>query len=235
MALTLKYKVQQDREGDRLWITDLTGEYNVDTNPTGYGIAGVPNLDLKNLCLLGIIQRNASEGVEVLEFVNEPFIYNPNSTNDYQTVLEAVYKNDGWHTINLVALPVSADGNFDDQGNEILEGQNFYWTQYQAIYLKRRVGELSTKVTEYEKVLEQEGLITTQCEDFFLSSLSIFREEEYKEYRTIRKGVCMPEPAFDALRETTEDIISADLTFRSGLMVQAQDQVEVLLDEKNLD
>jgi hypothetical protein len=230
MALTIKFKTQADREADRLWLTDLTGEYNAETNTGGYG---TPNVDLHDICLLAIIQRNASYGVEQLQFIPQPFIYNPSADNDFQTVFEALYINDGWHSMNLVALPVSTNGDVDQQGNTILEGQNFYWTQFAGIFLKGRLN-VNIPVENYEEVLEQDDLVTTKCEDFFMSKALVYREEQYIDYRKIRKGVCEPNSVFNEMREITEDVISSDLTFRSGLMVQAQDQAETLIDEKNL-
>ena len=230
MALTIKFKTQADRQAERLWITDLTGEYNEETNQGGYGN---PNTNLSAICLLAVIQRNASYGLETLEFVPQPFIYNPNAANDLQTVFEAIYINDGWHTMNLIALPVSNNGDVDLQGNTILEGQNFYWSQFQCIFLKGRLN-VNLPVEDYAAVLEQDDLVTTKCEYFFMSKALVYREEQYIDYRKIRKGVCEPNSVFNEMREITEDVISSDLTFRSGLMVQAQDQAETLIDEKNL-
>ena len=67
-----------------------------------------------------------------------------------------------------------------------------------------------------------------------MSKALVYREEQYIDYRKVRKGVCEPNSIFNEMREITEDVISSDLTFRSGLMVQAQDQAETLIDEKNL-
>jgi hypothetical protein len=130
-------------------------------------------------------------------------------------------------------LPVSTNGDVDQQGNTILEGQNFYWTQFAGIFLKGRLN-VNLPVEDYAEVLKQDDLVVTLCEDFFMSKALVYREEQYIDYRKVRKGVCEPNSIFNEMREITEDVISSDLTFRSGLMVQAQDQAETLIDEKNL-
>jgi hypothetical protein len=238
MPLTIKFKTQQDRGAERLWLTDLTGEYVVVDNEGGYGIAGTPNTDLSQLCLVAIVQRNFSEGTQLLEPVGTLTSYSATALNTDSAVFELVYINDGWHSMNLVALPVSNNQIDDLEGNSLAVGDHYYLPADSSVYIKVSVPTpaLDTVVEEadYASILDQVGIITTRCEDMFLSSLSIERENIYQSYRATRKGKCEPNSKFNDVRELTEDIISADLTFRSGLMVQAQDQVELVLDERNL-
>lgn len=239
MALQLKFKTQQDRGAERLWLTNLTGEYNATDNQGGFGIAGTPNPDLGQICLLAIIQRNASSGAQNLEAVGSATQYNPSAVNTDENVFEFVYINDGWHSMNLVVLPASSNQTTDQLGAEIQVGQYYYYTVDNTVYLKVSLTnpEQDTPIEEedYPEVLNQVDIITTRCEDVFLSKLSVQREDQYIDYRKTRKGVCTPDQQFNAMRELTEDLISIDYTFRSGLMVQSQDQTETILDEQNLD
>ncbi len=232
MALTIKVLAQQSRGADRVFLTDLTGEYDAVDNVGGYGVLGTPNPDLAQLCLVAIVQRNASTGSELLEGVGTLTKYNPGASDSDVTIFELVYKNDGWHTINLVALPTSANQTTDALGNVFVTGDNYYFTTDGLVYIKTDIG--SDEVTDLRTILDQQNIDTVKCEDMFLSTLSVERENIYQAYRATRKGVCVPDSQFNSARELTEDIISADLTFRSGLMVQSQDQVETVLDERNL-
>ncbi len=229
MAQIIKFKTEQSREGDRIWISDLTGEHADPDNLGGYG---VDNPDLSTLCLLAIIQYNQSEGVQFLEFVGSQYYYNQAANNTDQNIFEAIYKSDGWHTMDLIALPVSENRNQDVNGNQMNNGDHFYYTGDNTIHIKTGV-DLSETV-DPNTVLSQLSLNKTRCEDFFQSKLLIFREQEYSEYRRERTAVCAPSSLFNEIRELTEDIISTEYTFRSGLMVEAQDQVELVLDEKNI-
>lgn len=230
MALVLKFKTQINVDADRLFITNLTGEYATPDNEGGFG---TPNENLNELCLLAIIQRNASTGAESLEPIGNPFSYNPTAANDFENVFEFEYINDGWHTMDLIVLPVSVNQNTDLLGATINIGDNFYYTVTSKIHIKTGV-DASEEVADLTTVLDQAGITKSRCEDMFLGTLSVERENQYISYRKTRSGVCQPDAKFNAMRELTEDIISADLTFRSGLTVQSQDQVEVLLDEQNV-
>ena len=232
MALVIKYKSQLNTEADRVFITDLTGLYAAGTNDGGYG---TPNEDLNTLCLLALIQRNASEGAESLAAVGSEGYYNPSAVNTDQTIFEFVYESDGWHTMDLIALPVSVNRDEDINGNTMVVGDHFYLTSESAIHVKTGAGA-SDLVTDLTTVLDQTStaLQKTRCEEFFMGKLSVEREAQYTEYRRTRKGVCKPDKEFNAIRELTEDLISADQTFRSGLTTQAQDQIEIVIDEQNV-
>jgi hypothetical protein len=232
MPITPKFKVQADRQGDSLWLTDLTGEYQDPDNKGGYG---TPNFDLNQICMVALIKRNGTEGEVFLEstwHIN----YDPSLGNDEDdTYYNFTYVNDGWHTAYYAQLPVSANGDVDKFGNLIGVDEYFYFTKTDTIH--KKIGPLIDEVEEVENVediLLQDNLVVTQCEDFFMSNLSELREEEYQDYRKNRSGVCAPNSRFNRLREMTEDLISSNLTFKSGLMENSQMQIEHLLSEKNL-
>lgn len=229
MPLIIKFKTEPNRDGDRLFITDITGEYNDPDNIGGYGS---PNQDLNTLCLLAIIQYNHSEGVKFLDFIGSQFYYNASSINTDVNVFEANYINDGWHTMDLIALPVSSNKNQDINGNQLSDGDHFYYTFDNTIH--KRTGQDESEQVDPNTVLDQASLEKTRCEDFFQSRLLRYREEQYAQYRRERSSVCVPNALFNENRELTEDIISTEFTFRSGLMVEAQDSVEIVLDEKNI-
>lgn len=230
MAIIIKQKVSQDREGERVWITDITGEHNDPDNLGGYG---VDNPNLNTLCIVSVIGYNHSEGVQYLDFVGSQFIYDGSASNDKETLFEALYKNDGWHSANLCILPVSQNQNQDINSNQLNVGDYFLYTDTNKIHVKTG-DSLSEEVEDINTVITAPNVQLTLCEEFLQSKLLIFREQEYAEYRRERTAVCAPSALFNEIREVTEDIISSEYTFRSGLKVEAQDQIELILDEKNL-
>lgn len=230
MALIIKQKTEQDREGDRVYVTDITGEFSDPTNLGGYG--GL-NYDLNTLCVMSLIIYNHSEGDSYLDYVGGQFIHDSGASNDKETLFEANYIGDGWHSAHLIHLPVSNNHNQDLNFNQLNDGDFFYYPLTNTINVKTGIDE-SDEVEDLSTVLLATNLEETICEEFFQSKLLIHREKEYSEYRRQRTSVCAPSAIFNELRETTEDIISSEYTFRSGLKVEAQSQIELVLDEKNV-
>lgn len=231
MAETIKVKLYSDREAQRLWAENTTGAYDADDNTGGYG---APNNDLNTLCLLTVMTRKASAGDQVLTPVGAQFVYDSGAANTKETLFEFEYINDGYHTIEMAILPVSNDQTVDLNGNNLTDGQHYYYTVEGKIYLHDSVNG-DSEVTDLTTVMDEDGLNVQLCEEIFISNLAIRRNDKYLDYRQTRNGQCSPSEEFSAAQELTEDIISLENTFKSGLKVEAQDQVERLLDEQNLE
>ncbi len=235
MTLVLKALNQPDIQGERLWITDVTSEYVVTTNDGGWGIDEVPNPNQSVSAIVAIARRNASAGIEELLPVGAAVFYNPSALNTDTHSFEFFYRNDGHHTMYLMRLPVSADGDIslDISPVAINEGDYYYHTINLGVYQK--VGGNPVLVTDYTIMIDNGDIIQTKCEDFFQSGLASNRAIRYLNYKATRKTNCAEDPKFQELRGQTEDIISNDYIFRSGLTVDAQNGVEENLDEFNVD
>jgi hypothetical protein len=73
------------------------------------------------------------------------------------------------------------------------------------------------------------------CEDVIAARLAVQAQKDYKKYRLQRiKEVDDAEPLFDELNKLFTDIQGAYYTFYSGLKIEAQSQVESMLDEYQL-
>lgn len=233
MTLVLKALNQPDIQGQRLWMTEVVGEYVVTTNEGGHGIAGSPNPDLANSAIVAIAIRNDSTGPQMLVPVTSAAKYNPGAGNADQTEFEFFYINDGWHSLYLMRLPVSSDGDTDLDGADVDEGDYYYHSVNLGVYQK--VSGAPMLVVDYSVMIDVSNIIQTKCEDFFQSGLSGNRAEKAIALQGLRKTNCSEDPKFQELRGLTEDIISNDYTFRSGLTTEAQNQVEMNLDEFNVD
>jgi hypothetical protein len=233
MTLVLKALVQPNTEGDRLFITDVTGAYAASTNEGGWGDAGVPNPDLVNSALVAIAIRKASEGDENLAPVATAARFNPLATNDDQTTFEFYYKNDGSHNAYLMRLPVSSDAIVDLDGNTLVDGDYFYNSVLLDVY--KMVGATPTLLESLSEMIDNDTIVQTLCQDIFQPLQAKDRAARYLKMVATRKTNCSENPEFQDLRGHTEDLISNDYAFRSGLTIQAQDMVEQKLDELNID
>lgn len=233
MTLVLKPLNQPDIQGQRLWITDNTGVYAASTNEGGWGVALTPNPDQVNSALVAIARRNASTGIEELLPVSSAAKYNPTADNEDNMEFEFYYKNDGWHTIYLMRLPVSSDGDTDFDSADINEGDYYYHSVNLGVYQK--VGGSPSVITDYTVMIDDANVVQTKCDDFFQSGLAGERAAKYQSMRATRKTNCAEDPKFQEQRGLTEDIISSEYIFRSGLTTDAQNNAERNLDEFNVD
>jgi hypothetical protein len=229
MALTLKLLTQIASDVKDLFITDKTGEYDASDNTGGWG---APNPELNQSALLAQVVYKASTGDVSLEAVGSPIRYNPAASNTDESQFQFTYVNDGYHIHYLMRLPASNDGSFTLEGFGINEGDYFYFIPQSDVYVKQS-GE-NVLVTDYTVLIGDSNISQSLCEDLWLGELTVERSSLYLQYREDRNSGCDISSQFQELRALTEDLIGADYTFRSGLQIQAQDQVETLLSENNL-
>jgi len=238
MALVLTFKTEPNNSADRLWITDSTGEYEATNNPEGWGDPPPgANHDLNASALAVLILRKDSAGDQQLQPVSSDAIHNPGAANDDINVFEFYYVNDGTHYMYMWRLPVSADGVTDLEANAFVEGDYFYHSINQDV--ERVTATIPEVITDYTEMIDvatgNTFLYQTLCQDTFSAASAVKRQQEYRSYKAARQGNCAEDPLFLQAMETTLDIIGSEYSFRSGLLVEAQRQVETLLDEKDID
>lgn len=233
MALGLKVLLQLDISGGSIWITDKTGEYVVASNEGGWGVAGTPNPDLAQSALVWSVVRNDLAGKQKVQPVSFDTFHDNSALNIDETTVEFAYLNDGWYTMTMFRLPVSADGVNKLEGGTLVEGEYYLSTDTNNSGVKQIVSGSPEDVEDYEVMVDDITVVQIKCEEMFYSKLAIKSNDLYKEYRDIRdkKGGDYKD-ARNKLAEVTdirEDIRGADYAFRSGLTTEGQDIIETAI------
>jgi hypothetical protein len=130
-------------------------------------------------------------------------------------------------------LPVSSDAIVDLDGNTLVDGDYFYNSVLLDVY--KMVGATPTLLESLSEMIDNDTIVQTLCQDIFQPLQAKDRAARYLKMVATRKTNCSENPEFQDLRGHTEDLISNDYAFRSGLTIQAQDMVEQKLDELNID
>lgn len=231
MGLELKQLVQVDISGESLWSTDYTGEYNVDTNPTGWG---PPNLELKYSALLVVAMR----GDVQLEVVGDQIKYSSAAANDLKNQWQFVYpEKDGWIKLWLMRVWVSTDAIVDTSGDHLLEdGDYFYIPALGKVVEKVGSGDTAyeevTDLAELTESSDETNPYVIKCEDLFYNKIAAFKNDLYKDYQSARKkSDCNDaDELMGKMNDIMHSVQGADYAFRSGLMNQANDIIESILD-----
>jgi len=232
MALVIKSENLSNRAADRLWITERSGLYDAIDNPGGWG---APNPDQDVSAFVAIAIRKASVADEMLLPVSSAAFFNPTAGNSDEHSTEFYYINDGVYDFYLIRLPVSNDGVTDLESNALGEGDYFYLTGSNDIY--QRTGSQNVLVPDYRVLIDisQSNVIQNYCQNYYGGQQTIARQQKYREYKIARQGKMAEKPIFFDCYERTLEIISQEYSFRSGLLIDAQNQVETALDEYDID
>ena len=223
MALDLKQKIEDTRNATKIYVTDKTGAYNASTNAGGWGS---PNPELNQYALVSIGVMKHSEGDKDVVPVTSNVSFNENANNTYETVFTFTYLGDGVHEFYLFALPVSEDGVNTLDGHTLVEGEYFYMNG--VIY--RIVSGTATVVEDYKAMIDDATVTQGKCDKLYVSKLKIKRNDLYLDYTEARGSFVADDPKFLKTLELSEDIRGVINTFLSGLLVDAENQIETLLD-----
>ena len=232
MALVVKSENVTNRASDRLWITEKSGLYDAADNTGGWG---TPNPDQSKSALVAIAIRKASAADEMFAPVSSAAFFNPSASNSDEHSTEFFYINDGVFYLYLIRIPVSNDGVTDLESNALSEGDYFYLTGSNDIY--QRVSSQNVLVPDYRVLIDisQDNVIKSFCQNYYGGQQTIARQQKYRDFQEARQGKMAEDPIFLKCYERTLDIISQEYSFRSGLLVDAQDQAETALDEYDID
>jgi hypothetical protein len=228
MAQTIKPDYSVAITGTSLFVKDKSGAYDAIDNPGGWG---APNPEIAESCVFAAVIRKASSGDEYLVGVSPDRVFDPLALNTKETLFEFTYKNDGAHEIYIGRLPVSDDGsNLINSAGTIPEDTFFYWDGkfwqlVDSVAVEKQMVDLINEPTVVQ------GL----CEDIIACRLAIQKQSLYKDYRKNRELNCDDaEPIFQELLKLREDIQGSVYAYYSGLKIEAQDQIESLLDKYQL-
>ena len=227
MAQELKLEYSISIDTTKLLVKDVSGEYEVTSNPGGWG---TPNPNLSESCLVMLAVRKASTGDVLLTPITPsvPFVYDNTATNDVQKTFEVAFDLDSVFEITLLRIPVSLDDANYEGGEGAIENDDFYY--YNNKIYKRAAG-IGVEVTDYMDLLEDNSIVSETCSDALTPLLALKRNTLYKEYRVSRNTDCDDaEPLFKQIQELDTDIQGLYNTFWSNLQVEAQNQIEDLID-----
>jgi hypothetical protein len=230
MSLILKNSYEVTKVVDKIRVKDKTGASSA-SNTGGWGD---PNIDLNSIALWATVIRKASSGDEYLEPVLTNFARDAAATNSDETIIEFKYKNDGVVEVYLGYLNVSTDGiNYIDATP--IEDGDFVYYAFNNKYLWKMDEGVLVEATIEELIENDDDNPNVMCEDVIAARLAVQAQKDYKKYRLQRiKEVDDAEPLFDELNKLFTDIQGAYYTFYSGLKIEAQSQVESMLDEYQL-
>jgi hypothetical protein len=224
MALELKTASSRNQDGSELYIEfrNATGDYDVTTNPGGFG---APNPERSVLAILyyGIL-RTTEEDIEIL-----PVLYNP-LTAESLTIAIDKSKN-GHHNFWLFALPIFDDQltysigdivfNNDDPGNAVVQKLN----------IDEEWDILSTEDLISEDVIKKEvnNFVTPEA-DTFVNELNATRLVKLTK---LIEGTCQKaeyDDARDAYDYVDGTLEAAYLDFCSGAYAEAQLKLESIFE-----
>lgn len=227
----VKYSITQ--KVDKLVVTDMTGEYDVTSNPGGYGD---PNEDLNTLAVWAAVFLKHSTGDILFEPVTTYALFDDSADNTKQTTRDFLFKNDGVIDVYIGTLPVSPDGVVYLNGDAIqLDGFFYRNTEGGPFWKKTINGNIGYATPEI--LIGDDSVVQALCSDITLPRLAKEKQRVYKEYRKLKGTSCegKDEVLWRQLLELSQDIQGAYYAFYSNLKIEAQDQVESMLSQYNLE
>lgn len=225
MPLVPKQTVRTNIYGTELWSQDKTGAYVPVTNIGGYGS---PNPTLAHSALVAI-SKHISDVDTWLTAISPQVVHNPAAVDTDVNVFGFGYFTDGHYSTTLFRLRVSADGGATDlDAVAILNGD--YYAVGTTVYKKTAGVGVIVPVANYKDMLNESSISKVTCEVMFFNKLFIKKRDYYKRYKDLRPL------SFEDSREwlakhddLRADIEGTDYSFRSGLIVDAEESVKQLL------
>ncbi len=234
MATELSGLPQISQDGKYVWFTDKTGEYDIDSNPTGWGS---PNFELDQSALLVFWYLMQNPKV-LLEPVNGSVKHSAAVDNDFEFVFQAEYLQDGYHQIHSVRLMVSTDDLQSIDTVPIVFTEGNYWYNSGDNQVKQLVSGVPviqdlTDNDILDAIEADSSTINLLCEKNYYKNLAVEKNNKYTLGREARRN--NNEEQENRMRVDGMDILlgvaTADYQFRYGFKTQAHDTIESLLDD----
>lgn len=237
MALELKGLAQISQDGKYLWFTENRGEYAVTTNEEGWG---TPNVELNQSALLSWVYRMENPTAK-LEPVGQALRFNVGATNADENQFQTDYLADGYHQFHIARLMVSADdtNSIDTTPVVFTVGDVWFNSIDTTVKQLQAGGVVALDITDQDDlalIVASTSIIYLLCETMYYKDLSIHKNELYTSYRAARRNEDTAQ--IKKLRIDMTDIMLGTATaayqFSYGLKLEAQDTIESLLDDFNL-
>ncbi len=234
MATELQGLPQISQDGKHLWFTDKTGEYDVDSNLTGWGD---PNYELDQSALLVFWYLMQNPKV-LLDPVNGSIKHSIAVDNDFEFVFQADYLQDGYHQVHSVRLMVSTDDTQSIDTVPVVFTEGNYWYNSDDNQVKQLVSGVPvlqdlTDTDTLDAIEADASTINLLCEILYAKNLVVEKNNKYTKGRNARRNnneeqeIRMREDGMDILL----GIANADYQFRFGFKTNAHDTIESLLDD----
>lgn len=239
MALILKNKYQISIDAKKIFITDITGQFVSLLNEGGWGTS---NPNIADICLFAIVIRKDSESDQQMVPVSNQFVEDPTALNTKETSFEFTFLNDGVIECTLGYLPISVGANtvgtlYKDAGEVTLGDYFFYDGKVWFANPAPAPGDPQIQeITDYSILLENSGTINqVLCSDIAFPRLAVEKQKLYKKYRVARETKCEnPLPLWEELLKLSQDLQGSSYAFYSTLKIEAQDQIESLINKYQL-
>ena len=229
MALELKIENSINVTGKSLYVKDITGLYTVPLNEGGYG---TPNLNRRDIALMGIVTKFVTDDESLLlSPVNDQIDYDDSYTNDYQSVFEFTTDKDGGYQHYMLMFLPSADGNLYLNGEPIQLGDYFYYTPDGGIYQKEGNGSI-TLIQDYSVLIDPDnGDVPEQVSErrFWTPQLQIKQASLYNDYRKARDNCDNESEILNKITECNTNIEQASGIFYRGYYMEAQEIIDRML------
>jgi len=238
MALSLKlvttapqWGIAVNKAGNKITVTDLTGEYDAANNAGGYG---TPNDDLDNLALLLHAVRVPNSGVNTDLDIADGYVsvvYDATAANDKQTTWQFDYLEDGRHQYHIAAIQASTDDVNLKAGGAIPNSSYWYSVASDKIYARNASG-VDTEVSDYDDIIDTNLDLTPTTQEW-LHTKSISKywgSNVYADYQIerLKKNPSEIDDWID-LQILFNDIAGAKYRFDSGLYTQGEDVIQGLI------
>ncbi len=233
MALEFKIETKIDGSGNPIYLTDKTGEYDVDDNAGGWG---APNPERNLNALMAIIEKITVEGINTfLSPITNQIIYNPAVDNTYESTYEFQIGNDGGHIHYFLLLPVSSDGIITLEGDTIQENEYFYMTDGNVY--QKEAGGTNAVVDDFSVLVDVSNVnrpTQANCQKLWTPQLGIKSGEIYSDYREARGSCENQNELLLGGVELNYNIKHANGLFYQGLQLEAEDVIVTNLERYGL-
>ncbi len=205
MALQQSFSVSQSQDASILYLTDTTGNYNVTTNPGGYGS---PNVARTDLALILIVTYKATEAdVDI-----QPSTYNPETIGLWTIPYD---QNDGWVEFKVYPIakktgaetPSLNDFVYDFSGDQLQRWNGSAWVS--AVYSELVTNDVAHTTVDYP-VLGEMWVAFNNINKLYISGCKTMNRSDLKA----------------AISDTSAMLNGTIALFAEGAFSQAQENIE---------
>jgi hypothetical protein len=226
MALQINIGWKINPETKRLTVTDRTGVYAETTNEGGYG---TPNPDRSDIALCFFPRYRPSSSAPQLLNVFPSNSDSPTGTaidfnGDYDNTQESVFTfdvdKDGWHELNVIALPITGSVNGD--------------IYYDGFSIQEIVNGVPQELEDLTRLLNPVLLSQKNCNELVVIDNQFKLSRVWRDYEDCNQKCCDDgacDKQFNQHWDLFGNLESAYTLFRSNRRTKAQEIIEQLNDE----
>lgn len=219
MALALQTKLQIESDTSVHYTSDITGEYDVTDNPTGYGDI---NADRNTFAGIFYGVTVDSEGVETeIAYDTSQVDYSAGHSNTYISSFTGIYAIDGWHKLHYFTVTTTPT---------VVEGEFYYKTGTSELIQIQ--SSLEVVITDYSLLVDAADVEQVVISQLMISKLAIAHNvllEAYLDCACNCESGCDCESKKLEYQKLKYLLAGADYRFASGNTSSAQEMIEKLI------